>query len=56
MYYGKVWKVMEENRVSMGHMTRYCRHVTEKKGNESHGIPWKVMEISRERKMYIITT
>jgi hypothetical protein len=47
MYYGKAWKVMEENHASMGHMTRYCRHVTEEKGNE---IPWKVMEISRKRK------
>jgi hypothetical protein len=41
---------MEENHAPMGHMTRYGRHVTEKRGNESYRIPWKVMEISRERK------
>jgi hypothetical protein len=33
----------------------HCRHVREEKGKESHGISWKVMEILRERKMYIIT-
>jgi hypothetical protein len=44
MYYGKAWMVMEENHASMGHMTGYCRHVTEEKGNESmesHGRSWK---------------